>query len=67
MGPPPPPPWQGLTFGTFTKVITILLEIKVVFLNVIHLQERDEDSYMYIYLFSLIYYLVYIIAQMSSL
>ena len=67
MGPHPPPPWQGLTFGTFTKVIKILLEIKVVFLNVVHLQERVEDSYMYIYLFSLIYYLVYIIAQMSCL
>ena len=64
---PPTPSWQGLTFGTFTKVIKILLEIKVVFLNVVHLQERVEDSYMYIYLFSLIYYLVYIIAQMSCL
>ena len=64
---PPPPPWQGLTFRTFTKVIKILLEIKVVFLNVVHLQESVEDSYMYIYLFALIYYLVYIIAQMSCL
>ena len=62
-----PPPRQGLTFGTFTKVIKILLEIKVVFLTVVHLQERVEDSYMYIYLVSLICHLVYIIAQTSCL
>lgn len=48
-------------------MITILLEIKDVFLNVAYLQERVEDSYMYIYLFSPIYYLVYIIAHMSCL